>query len=258
MRLKILGAGCIIPTPRRFASGLYLQVAGVRVLIDPGPGAMEKLRRTGVTPQRLDYILVTHFHLDHFADFLPIVMARAFGEDGLPAVDAKPLNAVGPRGFERLYRRLVVDVDEFSYLSKMMKCLDYVRVTEMSCGDTLQMGRATVKAAEVEHFNGVAYRIECEDVSIVFSGDTIPDERLVNLAIGCDILVHECSFPHGELVGKHTSEIQLAEITSKVRPRMVVATHLYPAWEGREDSIVQVLASTGVKALVAQDMMDVI
>ncbi|GBC69821.1 Ribonuclease Z [archaeon HR01] len=257
MKLLILGAGSIVPTPKRFASGVLAEFSGERILIDPGPGTIERLRSLNITPHMIDRVLVTHFHLDHFSDLLPFVMSRAFNEYGMPDSSPKNLDVVGPRGMESLFRRLVAGVEELSYLSKVMKCLEYTQVTDIDDGDTLP-GKIRVKAASVEHFNGVAFRLEGEGMSITYSGDTVPDERLVSLARGVDILIHECSFPHGLLVGKHTSEKQLAEIAAKVNPRLLVVTHLYPVWEGREEEIVRAVESVGVRAVVARDMMQVI
>jgi len=258
LKLKVLGSGSIVPTPRRFASGYLLEISGRRILIDPGPGAMEKLRRDYIMPQSLDLLLITHFHLDHIADFLPIVMSRAYGVDGKPAQKPATLRAVGPKGLEKLYRRLVVETEEFSYLSRVMGCLDYIEIVEMGDGETLEHAGLVTKASEVEHFNGIAYRIEGEGVSITYSGDTVPDERLVELAKNCDILIHECSFPHEELYGKHTSETQLAEIARKTRPKLVLATHLYPSWEGMEERIVRAVQAAGVSVKVAYDLMEII
>ncbi|MCX8201875.1 MAG: MBL fold metallo-hydrolase, partial [Candidatus Caldarchaeum sp.] len=90
---------------------------------------------------------------------------------------------------------------------------------------------------------------------VVVSGDTVPDERLVDLAKGCDILVHECSFPHDKLVGKHTSEKQLGEIAARVMPKKLVVTHLYPAWMGREHELVEAVRQSGVhQVVVAEDL----
>ena len=258
MRLKILGSGSIIPTPRRFASGLLLEMSGRRILMDPGPGVMEKLRRDSIPPQSLDLVLITHFHMDHVADFLPIVMSRAYGVDGRPAVKPVTLKVAGPKGLEKLYRRLVVETEEFNYLSRVMRCLEYVTITEMDDGAILSDGGLVIKVAEVEHFNGIAYRVEGEGLSITYSGDTVPDERLVRLASGCDILLHECSFPHEELLGKHTSETQLADIAYKTKPKLVVATHLYPVWEGLEERIVRAVQAKGAAIRVAYDMMEII
>ena len=41
-----------------------------------------------------------------------------------------------------------------------------------------------------------ALRMDTTDgQSVVFSGDTAPCERLIELARDCDLLIHECTFP---------------------------------------------------------------
>ena len=111
-----------------------------------------------------------------------------------------------------------------------------------------------VFSTPVEHYSGVAYKVEAEGLSVVYSGDTIPDNRLVALAKGCDLLIHECSFPHDRLVGKHTSEKQLVEIVNEARPKRLVVTHLYPAWRGKENKLKEIIQeSTGVETIIAED-----
>ncbi|MEM4280918.1 MAG: MBL fold metallo-hydrolase [Candidatus Caldarchaeum sp.] len=255
MKIIVLGSGSIIPTEDRFGSGVYAETSGVSFLIDPGPGVLEKLRRLGKKPQDLHAVFISHFHLDHVSDLFPLLMLWAYDVDGSPSPSPKPLQLIGPRGLARLIQNIAVDIDAFSYLSKTMGCLRYTSVKEMSDGDSWHLMQVKVSSAEVEHYDGVAYRFETTKGVIVYSGDTVPDERLVRLARGCDILIHECSFPHEKLLGKHTSEKQLASIVSKIMPRVLIVTHLYPAWRGEEDRIEKAMENLGLeKLIIAKDM----
>jgi len=84
----------------------------------------------------------------------------------------------------------------------------------------------------------VAYRLELEGHSIVYSGDTAPDPKLLELARGCDILIHECSFPAERLLGKHTSDKDLIRIAAEVNPKILIVVHLYPEMESRVRELV--------------------
>ncbi|MHB1420898.1 MAG: MBL fold metallo-hydrolase, partial [Bacillota bacterium] len=45
--------------------GIWLSLAGVQVLLDPGPGSLVHCIKKGLTPSALDIIAISHRHLDH-------------------------------------------------------------------------------------------------------------------------------------------------------------------------------------------------
>lgn len=253
MRIVVVGSGSIVPSPERFGSGLLIETGSLRIGVDPGPGYLEKLRRLRVSPKSLLACFITHFHLDHVADLLPLLMLWAYDQDGKPSTSPGKLNLVGPAGLSQLVHTIAEET--FPYLSRTMGCNRYTTTAELRNGGVWESKGLRAVAAEVEHFNGLAYRFEAEHRSVVFSGDTTPDERLVKLAKGCDVLIHECSFPEEVMLGKHTSEKQLAKLVETIRPRTIVATHLYPAWEGAEKRLETALEGCGAENIVvARDM----
>ncbi|MDW8062632.1 MAG: MBL fold metallo-hydrolase [Candidatus Caldarchaeum sp.] len=251
-RLVVLGAGSIVPTENRFGSGLLLETSTTKILFDPGPSTIQRLKKAGVNHEQLDAVIVTHFHLDHVSDLPALIMLWPYNVDGTPTTSPKPLHLIGPKGLSKLVQQTT---ETHQYLVTTMGCNRYLIVDEMRGGEKRLLKDVTITAVEVEHFNGLAYRIDFGGRSVVVSGDTVPDERLVDLAKGCDVLVHECSFPHDKLVGKHTSEKQLGEIAARVMPKKLVVTHLYPAWMGREHELVEAVRQSGVhQVVVAEDL----
>ena len=89
-----------------------------------------------------------------------------------------------------------------------------------------------------------AYRIDAPDRSYVFSGDTTPNDDLIALAQGADILVHEvmhlpsidslveaAGAPEGlrsHLVNSHTSTADVGRIARSAGVGMLVLTHMIP------------------------------
>jgi ribonuclease BN (tRNA processing enzyme) len=111
----------------------------------------------------------------------------------------------------------------------------------------MQDERVKVTAALVQHppvTPAFAYRFDCPDRSIVFSGDTRPSENLVALARGADVLVHEVMYlpaldkliasePNAKrlrehLLASHTTTEQVGRIATEAGVKTLVLTHFVP------------------------------
>ena len=68
MRVTILGSGTNIH-PTRAAAG-YLVRTDHTILLDFGPRTLANLLKTGVNRHRITHILFSHYHADHFSDFI--------------------------------------------------------------------------------------------------------------------------------------------------------------------------------------------
>ena len=72
----------MVASQMRSTGGLWLNYRSTNLYIDPGPGALVRLRATQdhLDPQRLDGIILTHKHLDHANDVN--IMVEAMTESG--------------------------------------------------------------------------------------------------------------------------------------------------------------------------------
>jgi ribonuclease Z len=102
MRLRIipLGTSAGRPTLLRGASALAVAAEGAWVLCDCGEGAQLAAQRAGLSLSRLDAVLVTHLHGDHF-NGLPGLLGT-LGLEGRQ----RPLVVAGPPGIAELLQHL--------------------------------------------------------------------------------------------------------------------------------------------------------
>jgi len=102
MRLRIipLGTSAGRPTLLRGASALAVAAEGAWVLCDCGEGAQLAAQRAGLSLSRLDAVLVTHLHGDHF-NGLPGLLGT-LGLEGRQ----RPLVVAGPPGIANLLEHL--------------------------------------------------------------------------------------------------------------------------------------------------------
>lgn len=102
MRLRVvpLGTSAGRPTLARGASALAVATDGGWALCDCGEGAQIAAQRAGLSLARLDAVLITHLHGDHF-NGLPGLL----GTLGLSGRD-RPLLVAGPKGIRALLESL--------------------------------------------------------------------------------------------------------------------------------------------------------
>jgi ribonuclease Z len=216
---------------------------GSLLLFDCGAGTLLRLAEAGISMQDLDTVVLTHLHLDHCADVLALANARYLL--GLPG-----LEVYGPEGTAPW---LQAQRSAYPYLEKMT-----VSVREMRPMDAVSMKGCDIFAEEAKHsVTALAYRVDCGDKSVVYSGDTEPSSRVAALADGADLLIHECSFPEPFDVTNHTTPRKLGRLLKNVR--RVVLTHFYPEAQGHEDEMAQdVEAGSGLPAEVGYDMQIIV
>src|SRR5574337_1116035 len=100
MRLTILGSGTNIH-PARAAAG-YLVRTDHTILLDFGPRTLSNLLKTGVDRHGITHILFSHFHADHFSDFITFFFDAVYHSK---FVGPRPdLILIGPQGTKRLFR----------------------------------------------------------------------------------------------------------------------------------------------------------
>jgi ribonuclease BN (tRNA processing enzyme) len=120
-----------------------------------------------------------------------------------------------------------------------------------------------------------AYRFDCPDRSIVFSGDTRPSKNLVRLAKGADVLVHEVMYlPALEhligtetnaktlrehLLASHTTTEQVGRIATEAGVKTLVLSHFVPGGAPFvADDVWRDAVSPGFKGeiVVGRDLME--
>ena len=108
----------------------------------------------------------------------------------------------------------------------------------MTGGVIYRDSNVTVTAYETPHANwkhALGYRFDTRDRSIVVSGDSRPNDAVVDACNGCDVLVHEVYATKGFLqrtpgwqkyhADAHTSGTELAALAMKARPKLLLLYH---------------------------------
>lgn len=96
--VTILGSGAALPTARRNPTAQYVVCNDRHILIDCGEGTQMQLRNAGVKIQRINHILISHLHGDHFFGLVGLISTmHLLGRD-------KGLTIYGPEQLEQIVR----------------------------------------------------------------------------------------------------------------------------------------------------------
>jgi len=221
MHLTFLGTGSALPSPNRLQSSLLLEDGGHTLLVDCGSGATHRLAQTGTDHTAVDAVLLTHTHLDHVADLSTLLKARWL--DGTPEIDV-----YGPPGTAEVCETLL-GVDNLTERTE-------VAVTELDRDEeAFELGPHQISYTGTTH-SAVCFAYRFDD-RLTISGDTAPDESVVALADGSDVLLHECAFPDGVDSEGHTTPTELGERLGVCAVDAVYLVHLFPETEPHADEL---------------------
>lgn len=246
MDLTILGCRSGMPAQGQASSG-YLVSAGsetapTRILLDCGPGVATSLSAIA-EPGTLDAVVITHLHLDHCYDLLPIGKSLLSAGLRYPAAGRPPQTEVripriplyAPEGSAALFGRLAAlfPVTTAPVLDRAFELAFDVR--EYAPGKGFTVGDTEIRPELLAHAApNCGIRVSSAEGTLVYTGDTGRTPALRELAAGADLLLAECTLnetddgPHGHLCAEDA-----AEAAADAAVGELVLTHFStadPAW----------------------------
>lgn len=247
MELTVIGCTGSMPGPDSPASCYLVQHDGYSLVLDLGNGALGALMRY-LDIRTIDAIVLSHLHADHCIDVTSLYVARAYGGMG----GEQRLPVVGPSNTaDRMSR--VYDLPRSPGMTTEFDFIDLTSVTEL--------GPFQLRSASMAHpVPAFAVRIDGPDGSLVYTGDTGPNDRLVPLAQGADILLSEAAFVDGEdnATDLHLTGRQAGEVARDAQVGHLVITHV-PPWNDGQRAVAEaaevydgpiVLAHSGLKLTI--------
>jgi ribonuclease BN (tRNA processing enzyme) len=233
LTLSVLGAGpAWSDRPGSSGAAYLVRSATTAVVLDLGQGSFPRLGQA-IEPSRLDAVVVSHLHPDHFIDLIPLRHYLAYQHQ-----PARSVRVIAPDGLADRIDALHAQPG-FTRLS--------LRVEPYAEGP-IPIGDLTLEARRVRHTaDSHAIRIAAsEGPGLVYSGDCGVAEDLAPLIRPGDALLVEVSFGAGPVPpgALHLNAAAVAELAVSARPGRVLLTHLQMALD-REAPVEIVRAATG-------------
>jgi len=242
--LGTAGARFVVSKQLRSSAGLWCSLGGSNILIDPGPGTLQRClsSRPRLDPESLDGIVLTHRHIDHSTDMNIMVEAMTSGTFNRKGKVYLPRDALDEEPV--LYRYLRKSVEEVVILKK---------------GNSYKISENVVFATPVSHIHGVetyGLKFKTPGGTVSLIADTRPFTELAK-AYRSDIIILNVVL-YQPVYHKEVQHLDLenaAELIRKINPRLAVLTHFgmtmlkQKPWELAS----RLSEETGVKVVAAYD-----
>jgi ribonuclease BN (tRNA processing enzyme) len=249
LTITLLGTGTPAPSLERQGSGYLFEVGDELIVMDHGPGAHHRLLESGHRAIDVTHAFFTHLHYDHCMDYGRLVLQR--WDQGADKIT--DLEVYGPPPIRRMTELLfgeegVYGPDIRARIEHQSSIDVFVarggqgrrkwpapRVKEIHAGEVIEGRDWKVTAGHASHVQPylecLAFRLDCADGSVCYSGDSGANEEMVKLARGCDMLIHmnHCasgtapSAAYRDAVGHHRANAITAK---RAGVKTLVLTHM--------------------------------
>ena len=252
-QVVLLGTGTPNAEPDQAGSAIAVISNDTPYLVDFGPGVVRQIQRAhqqgieDLSLDKIEHVFCTHLHSDHTAGYPDLLLTPWVLER------ERPLKVYGPPGIKEMTSLVLLAYSADIY--ERQNGLESANVAglnplthEIEEGVFYEDDNVKVEAIAVRHggMSAFGYKFTTTDKVIVISGDTCPNEKLLDVAVGCDILIHEVysakrletrpSKWQAYHSAVHTSTTELAQIASITQPKLLVLTHQL-AWGASDEEL---------------------
>ncbi len=250
--LIFLGTGggrFVTITQKRWTGGIRFKYGALNMHLDPGPGALIHSIEQGLDPQKINSIMVSHSHPDHYTDAEILIEAMTRG------TTKKRGTLVGPHSV--LFGNDVCEAAISQYHQSIPES-----VIEAKAGDEFNLEDATISVTKAVHSDpdGVGFKFNLPTTGTIgYTSDTQFFDELPSFYSGSRLLIICAMRPRNAPWPYHLSTEDVVKIVKAVKPEVAIITHfgakmIFSNPFGEASFIKQ---QTGVQTVAAVDGMRV-
>jgi phosphoribosyl 1,2-cyclic phosphodiesterase len=236
-------------TQKRRTAGIRIINDEANIHLDPGPGALVYSVNAGLDPQRINAILVSHSHPDHYTDAEMLIEAMTKGtlqKRGTLAAANSVLNG-----------NPTCEASISKYHQKMPQ-----QTIVATPGAVFQIGSLKVTAIKAEHTDpdAVGYRFSTADYGdFAYTSDTEYYADIGKQYEGVRLLILCVMRPGGKPWKGHMTTEDAIKIVQEAKPETAILTHLgmLMILKGPAKEADRITQETGIPAHAAVDGMRV-
>ncbi|WP_239476711.1 MBL fold metallo-hydrolase [Nocardia arizonensis] len=227
-----------MPADGAASSGYLVDTGRSKILLDCGPGIAVMLTKY-MHASELDAVVISHMHLDHCYDVLPIGKQAMlpYGKTWLVDTDGEGefhgeaererIKLFVPAGARETLDRLA-ELFPVQTIPHLNRAFDFAyEVIEYERGAAYPLDDCTITMVPMVHTApDCGVRIDSPTGSVAFTGDTGWNENLVTLADKVDIFLAEASLAQPDHTAHgHLSATEVGKAAAAGGARSVVLTH---------------------------------
>jgi len=237
--ITFLGTGggrFVLLSQRRYTGGIWIDL-GVNLILDPGPGALIRALQFKKNPKKLDAVLVSHKHLDHYNDAELMIEAMTYGLRNKKGI-------------------LVVNKGVLEYISDYHK--NAVDVIVPKSGDRFKVRDLEILTIPTKgHEEGVGFKFFSKKGTVTYASDTDFSPNLIGYYRDSKILILNVIFPDSKKIKQHLNTEKAIRIIDKSRPEMAIIQHFGMQMLNTNPDLEagRIEEETGIKTIAARDGM---
>ncbi len=218
MKLQFLGTGggrFATISQKRMTGGFRIDGIGRKnIHVDPGPGALVRSHQYGVNPRRLNMILVSHSHTDHYTDAEILIEAMTQG------MTKRVGHVIGSESVIEGHDNLGPCISEY-HQSKP-------RVSVLKPGEKIKNKKVTVRATKTKHADPtcIGFNINYKNLNIGYTSDTEYFPELSEEHKDADILIANVIKEGERKIKGHLRTKDFQQLVEEVQPKLAIMTHL--------------------------------
>ena len=214
MKLHFLGTGggrYATGRQMRDTGGMILESDEASIFIDPGPGALVKAQ--DYNAEKLEGLIVTHSHLDHYAGAESII-------EMISIIEEDPCKLMAPVSVLEGYGDMEQSVSNYH----QNQCTRIVNLTEKE--DT-EVADLEIESQEMFHSEPKCRGLKISDGEKTFGfwTDSNFSDELTEFYSDCDTIVINCNRPKDLNLRGHLSLSEVPDIVENSSISTVIITH---------------------------------
>lgn len=252
MEIVFLGTGggrINLLQQRRWTGGFRIN-GSMNIHVDPGPGALVRSIQANQNPMKLDAIIVTHLHVDHYSDANVLVEAMSHYTLKKHGIIIGSRNSIeGNENGDRAFTSYHLSKAEEVYSAKWGEKRKF-------SGEKGGFEIEILKSRHEEE-SCFGFKLEMDGLTFGYTSDTEYFDGLYRQYKGCDWLISNTMKPHADAFKGHFTGDQTIELLKVAKPKMAILTHMGMKMlnEGPEKEAARIEKESGVRTLAARDGM---
>jgi phosphoribosyl 1,2-cyclic phosphodiesterase len=251
MKLTFLGSGggrFATITQKRMTGGFRIDnIDGKNIHVDPGPGALVRTYQFGLSPLKLNGVLVSHSHTDHYSDAEVLIEAMTRG------MTRKKGFLVGGLSVIEGYERWGPCISEYHR--------SIPRVNVLEAGQSVKLDKLKITATNTKHGDpkAVGFKFELDDFIISYTSGTGYIPELSKEHKDADVLIASVIRPGSDRLRGHLCTDDFQKLVEEVSPKLAIMTHLGMKiiMNQPEQEAERVKNNTGKLVIAARDGMKI-